>query len=236
MARINIRRIAISLAIGAMCTVVIAWVLPILFRSKVEASLLDPMPWPIALPADWPTQPTNPHFSRSRAMTSIRYERDTLHDQAQRRFILDETRCGWPFRALTRFEGHSTAVGWTHTDVAEWSELSLSVWHSGLSVVAPSRPPSRSFGEPLPIKPLWPGFLANSLFYASIPWLLMFGVSTLKRRRRARRGLCVQCAYPIAGLNLCPECGTATPSTTANGTPASESGVKPHEAPLSPSG
>ncbi|MCA9307052.1 MAG: hypothetical protein KDA16_10985 [Phycisphaerales bacterium] len=33
------------------------------------------------------------------------------------------------------------------------------------------------------------------------------GISALKRRRRSRRGLCTNCAYDLAGLPSCPECG-----------------------------
>ena len=59
-----------------------------------------------------------------------------------------------------------------------------------------------------PYLPLWPGLLGNAAFYA----LLTLPVLALLRlrmfRRRARRGLCLACAYELGeGVAKCPECG-----------------------------
>lgn len=68
-----------------------------------------------------------------------------------------------------------------------------------------------------PIMPLWTGFAINTLLYASIGWSIVRAfLSSLWftiRRRRRRRGLCVACAYPVRGLSVCPECGTADGSS-----------------------
>lgn len=59
----------------------------------------------------------------------------------------------------------------------------------------------------LPIIPLWPGFVANTLLYAGGA----YGLLRLPRRFRAwtrrRRGLCPRCAYPIGTSPTCTECG-----------------------------
>ncbi|MFI4915896.1 MAG: hypothetical protein ACIAS6_05235 [Phycisphaerales bacterium JB060] len=62
----------------------------------------------------------------------------------------------------------------------------------------------------LPLLPLWPGFLINTLFYA----LLLFSAwrlpGVLRRVVRRRRGRCVGCGYDRGGLDpdaACPECG-----------------------------
>ena len=61
----------------------------------------------------------------------------------------------------------------------------------------------------LPLIPIWPGFLIDTLFYAAI-WLgLFFGLTSAKRFIRTRRGRCPRCGYDLQG-NLsagCPECG-----------------------------
>ena len=67
---------------------------------------------------------------------------------------------------------------------------------------------------PLPARPLWPGFAINTLFYATILWLLMYGLSALRRFLRLRRGLCPKCAYPMGESSVCSECGKPLPSLT----------------------
>jgi len=61
----------------------------------------------------------------------------------------------------------------------------------------------------LPAWPIWPGFAINTLFYATILWLLFALPFTLRRWRRVRRGLCAKCAYPVGASDVCTECGTA---------------------------
>ncbi len=64
----------------------------------------------------------------------------------------------------------------------------------------------------------WKGLILNPLLLGSIAWLAILGYPWLvieaRRRWRRRRGLCVQCAYPLMGAATCPECGrvaTAAP-------------------------
>ena len=62
----------------------------------------------------------------------------------------------------------------------------------------------------LPLRPLWPGFAVNTLFYAAILWLLTCGPFVLRRVIRHRSGRCVACGYDLghAEHDTCPECGT----------------------------
>jgi hypothetical protein len=59
----------------------------------------------------------------------------------------------------------------------------------------------------LPLRPIWPGFAINTLFYAAILWLLFTAPGSVRRWRRIRRGLCAKCAYPIGASDVCTECG-----------------------------
>jgi len=63
----------------------------------------------------------------------------------------------------------------------------------------------------LPLRPIWPGFAVNTVFYAAVLWLLIAAPFALRRRRRIRRGLCPKCAYDLRGSapgsTACPECG-----------------------------
>jgi len=65
----------------------------------------------------------------------------------------------------------------------------------------------RDYAKSLPLKPIEPGFTLNTLLYAVVLYIPFLGFGALKRRRRIRRGLCPACAYELAGLTTCPECG-----------------------------
>jgi len=66
----------------------------------------------------------------------------------------------------------------------------------------------------LPIKPVWPGFIINTLFYAGLLWLLFTTLFAARRALRRRRGLCEKCAYPIGTSPVCTECGAAVRAST----------------------
>ncbi len=61
----------------------------------------------------------------------------------------------------------------------------------------------------IPLRPLWPGFAINTVFYAAILWLSIRGPFSLRRHIRRKRGLCVACGYDIRGTAqmICSECG-----------------------------
>ncbi|HMN40086.1 MAG TPA: hypothetical protein PKE29_04520 [Phycisphaerales bacterium] len=66
------------------------------------------------------------------------------------------------------------------------------------------------------MRPLWPGFALNTIFYAAVAWGLWRGgwqiPLAIRRRRRRAKGLCIRCGYDRSGLpasppSPCPECG-----------------------------
>jgi hypothetical protein len=59
----------------------------------------------------------------------------------------------------------------------------------------------------LPLRPIWPGFVINTLFYATILWVMWFVSRKVKRTLRGRRGVCQACSYPIGTSPVCTECG-----------------------------
>ncbi len=69
-------------------------------------------------------------------------------------------------------------------------------------------------GLMVPIRPVWPGFALNTLFYAALLWLLIPGPFVLRRFLRVRRGLCPKCAYPMGESAVCTECGRALAKRT----------------------
>jgi len=56
-------------------------------------------------------------------------------------------------------------------------------------------------------RPIWKGFVFNSLFYAAAVLVPFVIVTQARRWRRRRRGLCERCAYPVGTSCVCSECG-----------------------------
>jgi hypothetical protein len=62
----------------------------------------------------------------------------------------------------------------------------------------------------LPLRPLWPGFALNTLFYAALAWGMWQVPLAMRRRSRRRAGKCVKCGYDLRATpaaSPCPECG-----------------------------
>jgi hypothetical protein len=86
----------------------------------------------------------------------------------------------------------------------------------GLPMLALTRPLTlyETAGNPkgspphVPLRPIWPGFSVNTLFYAALLWIPIAARSRLRRMLRLRRGCCARCGYPIGKSAVCTECGT----------------------------
>ncbi len=69
------------------------------------------------------------------------------------------------------------------------------------------------------ICPVWPGFAINTIFYATLLWLLIPGPFVLRRHIRMRRGLCAKCGYPMSTGDVCTECGVQLPTKNRAASP-----------------
>lgn len=142
-------------------------------------------------------------------------------------------RTGWPLAAMEigwheadEFEDRSYTIGaTTHVSshryagqLARPRRVSVSggieLWR-GLPLANPSQNAYRHPPDPLdrfalPLRPLWPGFLINTFFYAILAFALVRTPRVVRRAIRRRRGRCVGCGYDRDGLDpeaACPECG-----------------------------
>ncbi|MGH7132568.1 MAG: hypothetical protein ACREJO_11540 [Phycisphaerales bacterium] len=74
----------------------------------------------------------------------------------------------------------------------------------------------RSVTHPLPLVPLWLGFMLNTCIYGMLAvgvWLVTTRVARrFCRHVRVGRGLCPRCNYPIGTSPLCTECGEPIPA------------------------
>lgn len=99
------------------------------------------------------------------------------------------TRVGWPLRSASR--GRIWAD--TAIDRDEWGVSKAKVLGYEVS---------------LSTRPIWPGLLGNALLFALLASTPIALWRWRKLRRRARRGLCVACAYELGEcVGVCPECG-----------------------------
>ena len=102
---------------------------------------------------------------------------------------------------------YATYAGWPMRSVRGcviWDGRRSEGWQQG-TIVIPDWIGS-SWGT-LPVRPIWPGFAINTLFYAVILGLLFAAPGKVRRWRRIRRGLCAKCAYPVGSSDVCTECG-----------------------------
>lgn len=119
-------------------------------------------------------------------------------DEAMRWGRIDTGLCGFPFRCF-RSEAWFPARAWTSTAIEIEPE--------------PELRGTIELGEMggkrlmLPLRPIWPGLVANVLFWSATTWAAFAIPRSLRARSRRKRGLCTACGHPLAGLPVCPECG-----------------------------
>jgi len=116
-------------------------------------------------------------------------------------YVIADQASGWPARSLWCAWGDPILVRNVRADDA----LKRDAWSI---LVAPAR--TGNVGKALPLRPIWPGFAINTVFYAAVLWLLFAAPFALRRWRRSKRGLCPSCAYDLRATlaNTCPECGS----------------------------
>jgi hypothetical protein len=81
----------------------------------------------------------------------------------------------------------------------------------GVTAPFPSLKPwtaSDRFHRALPLRPISTGFAINTIFYASLIWLLLAAPFAIRRRIRIKQGRCDACGYPIGASDNCTECGS----------------------------
>ncbi len=152
--------------------------------------------WPVPVPKEWPRTPERVMYFRTWEST----ETSASATAGPGRFDLNLavlTEYGWPFRSLGEW-WRGTSMNNSRMSRGGYIALPNSTRWPYLWMV--------------PIRPAWPGFALNTIFYAALAWGLWQVPLAIRRRRRGRAGKCVQCGYDLAGLTSgshCPECGPA---------------------------
>jgi len=106
--------------------------------------------------------------------------------------------------------GFVSAQGWPLISMAAvWQDVTHDgSWKNGLEISGWSGIQTNiereAFGpaKALPLRPIWPGFAFNTLFYAAIWFGVFFGFTSAKRIIRAKRGRCPRCGYDLRGSRV----------------------------------
>ncbi len=102
--------------------------------------------------------------------------------------------------------GLAFAMGWPMQAMGlSWIWTSPSQSHTVHALEMPYRRNGESFH--MPLRPLWPGFAVNTVFYAASAWVLVWMASQGRRIHRQRTGHCTRCGYQRGDFESCPECG-----------------------------
>jgi hypothetical protein len=196
---------------GAIINVAVAWVGTWLQRNSVSHSMSESERaslWNVNAPQEWPR--AGPMFGTKHvsgftdyrvigarpAHVSPQFTEVTSYIPRYDLIICDQ---GWPCRATRAMDF-----------VCQDSETSPEMRWQRQGILLTSTD-SRVFG----LKPLWPGFAINTIFYAAILWLLFAAPGFVRRRLRVRRGQCPACAYPVGASDVCTECGAQLKSRNA---------------------
>lgn len=215
----KLQRIALVLVVGILVTYSVAWVCfawsPTLDMASLEAVPEDS-------PYYAPDTPTLAYKGRTDAHGLGWTVRTEFYDRANSGFAplqthtpLDSARAGLPFYAFQANERlvidralsqNSLGPVWVYD--TSWGARV----RSGIPIDSSYR--SEWLPTYLPVAPQWPGFLINTLFYASLAWGFSTFIARLIKQSRVRRGLCPKCKYELATLPTCPECNTPAPPRT----------------------
>jgi hypothetical protein len=212
---------------GAVVNVAVAW--SILWKTDLnpnfpaQQQVGEEWLWPCDAPTHWPDTADRLYRAKGSGVLWLWYLADRPAGADLESFGLYICRAGWPILGLgcvdwqerlllmatveedlragrpqvtERTEGHPPQSNW---------------WVRGIPVESSTRSAGAQAWTRLPIRPSWPGFAVNTIFYAAILWLLICGPFVPRRFLRRRRGLCPACAYPMGKSVTCAECGKPLP-------------------------
>lgn len=109
-----------------------------------------------------------------------------------------------------RYEGLEHATGWPV--LALWYSIDAEHYNVEGGIPLPrtgTMPRGVAAARALPLRPIWPGIVIDTVLFA-VSWGAMWlGVSKARYLRRRRCGLCPRCGYDLRGdpASGCPECG-----------------------------
>ena len=139
-------------------------------------------------------------------LKSSRYSAISNEKTSLNHYAFIEDRIGFPFRSA-----RSSFAIYDYLDKTDGIGDGVQVYE-GIAIMGEenttSFPLNREFIA-IPLRPIFPGFLLNTLIY-SLPFLgsilVLRWVRVVRADRRYSRGKCVSCGYLLEDLVRCPEC------------------------------
>ena len=208
--RRRLTKLVVFLLLGAVVNVAVAWGC-VLWSGRIPdpgpfVDISDPFAWPRDVSADWPAAQKQT-MSRSWCLTLLL---TIAHAPMQAPnpppgtvlgWGMTVFQAGWPYRAL---ESKHVQVNVTGGRVPLDFKPAVTL-PANLQFLKVNEARYRT----LPLRPTWPGFAINTIFYAMLLWLMMFASFSLRRTIRRKRGHCIKCGYDLRGAEheVCPECG-----------------------------
>ncbi len=217
--------LGLCLLAGAAINVLVAWLFAywgswaVTFTRRPSRSILQSLglkpaeqpfmsDWGLAVPSRWPQPGHDLYVQISKhfgcevvSATQLRVRRN---DPTGFQMIV-RCRTGWPTKGMQwglyidgEMPGFAPALG----------------LDAGFAIPSAFSRTANGVPRRLPIRPLWPQFAINQVFYAvliGIPFLLAPWWSA---RLRLKQNQCTQCGYSVVDLAICPECGFETSPTT----------------------
>lgn len=192
------RRVTLSVATcllaAAALNVLVAWVCALLLDPSKAHPNREP-PGHVTLPS-----PTSP--DRVRTEYAYAYARKGVRIVERRQYTrppstMYHDQRGWPLPSLMSTYAGSPRGGWQLTEALPTplpDHASISTWPT--------------MQRCLPLRPVWPAFIVDTLAFALPVAALMMTSRSNRRWRRARAGRCPTCGYPAGPSAVCTECGS----------------------------
>ncbi|MFB3106813.1 MAG: hypothetical protein ACE1ZA_18075 [Pseudomonadales bacterium] len=187
-----IAKLVVFVIFGAVVNVAVAWGCGLRdYRNYFEGRLAtedDTRWWDAHVPEDFPVSPGEVGDNLAFGVSATIMEEQWVSQTKFPSWVI-RTRAGLPVRAL---EGSM----WV-----DFSRRGRRVIERHLKKVFDKRPP-------VPVRPIWPGFAINTIFFAAILWLPLAPFQ-FRRYVRVKHGHCIKCGYDLRGAEheVCPECG-----------------------------
>ncbi len=191
--------LAIFLLAGAVVNVAVAWgIVAYLQTLHIDWAFHEPVDledpesfkwWTTHAPDGFANRAIHVMLSSPIRGASILIAGADFEETANSVQVMVRLRTGWPMRSM---EG----AWWKNDgDRIYRGAVEFGDWEANLNI--------------FPLRPFWPGFAINTLFYAAILWLVIPGPFALRRLIRRRRGHCPACGYDLrhGEHEACPECG-----------------------------
>jgi hypothetical protein len=199
----------IFLLLGVIINVAVAWgcVWTNTRANFGRSDLLDwTAPWPAPVPQDW-MGPATQAYRISDLGMDVAFLWGAYGNRG-RPSQLVFWRAGIPCKSLSWRTLWEEPTGGGKSIAIAILPMSSIDWNGGLALSRASSNAKWPGPKRVPLRPIWPGFAINTVFYAAILWLLFAAPFAIRRRRRIKRGLCPACAYPVGDSAVCTECGT----------------------------